>query len=101
MAAPSALDHLPEKAEVVTEFTVYSLCPYDIDDANEDHVIAKPYRLSELTQTRELMTSQQIGAVRAFLEAVRAFLEYVRHYAPKAEGLGRFVEPALETIWKL
>lgn len=87
-----ALDQLPAK-EVVTEFTVYSLCPYNIDDDNEDQMIANPHAMSGLAQTRELMTPEQVGVVRALLE-------YVRDHGPDSEWLRRFIEPALEKIWK-
>ncbi len=88
-----ALDQLPAQG-IVTEFTVYSLCPYNIDDGSEERMIASPHATFSLAETRELMTPQQI-------RAVRGFLEHVRDYAPNAAWLHRFIEPALATTWAL
>lgn len=33
-----ALDRLPEEHAIVSEFVVYSLCPYNIDDDNNDQM---------------------------------------------------------------
>jgi hypothetical protein len=41
-----------------------------------------------------MMTTEQIGAVRAFLE-------YVQRRSPGAGTLRRFIGPTLETVWKL
>jgi len=92
-----ALHHLPGQHAIVPELVVYSLCPYKIDkidDDNEDQIVASAQAVSKLTATADMMTAEQIGAVRAFLE-------YVQRRSPDAELLRRFIEPALETVWKL
>jgi hypothetical protein len=84
----------PKKRDRSWVCCLFSLPAQRIDDDNEDQTVASPNAVSCLREIAEMMTTEQIGAVRAFLE-------YVQHRSQGAGTLRRFIGPTLQTVWKL
>jgi hypothetical protein len=76
-----ALDNLSEDS-VVTEFTVYSLCPH------ENH-----YKGPWLQERVRLMNPYQI-------EAIRAFLLFAQEHSEEGDWFRPMVARALEEVWR-
>jgi hypothetical protein len=73
---------------MVLEFTVYSLCP----DREPDDEIADQKKRTWLSMRRNVMTSEQ-------LQAIRNFLTFVTANAKDRESWRPIVDKAFETIW--
>jgi hypothetical protein len=87
-----ALDNL-SRHNVVTEFTVYSLCPNDALENEQDAHAGREDEESRLLPRAKLMSPAQI-------QAIRAFLVFVEENAADGEWFRPFISRALETVWR-
>jgi len=86
-----ALDDLSRHA-VVTEFTIYSLCP-NYPEENGEENSSNEYKVNSLLQCARLMTPDQI-------QAVRAFLVFVQENSADGKWFRPIITSALEKVWR-
>jgi hypothetical protein len=85
-----ALDDLSGRG-VVLEFTVYSLCPYDDEDGQDEETVRR--HEADLLDRASLMSPAQI-------QAIRSFLLFVKENADDRRDLRPYLARALENVWR-
>ena len=86
-----ALDDLSPHA-VVAEFTVYGLCPSDLEENGEENS-SNEYKVNNLLQCAGLMTPEQI-------QAIREFLVFMQENAGDGRWFRPMITSSLEKVWR-